>query len=334
MMGGQEDTIDFIVIGAQKAGTTTLFEHLKRHPEVVVPPDKEAPYFSHDRLWSKRWDNYLRQTFPARKGAGQKWGTVTPTYMVGGVYEIDYESTDAGHDYDERTVPLRIRERLPDVRLVAVLRDPVERAFSHYQMAVLWGHEQRGFDEAIDELLEPEALERSRKQPEETTGYITWGEYGRILAGYFAVFDAAQIHVTFTAELARTPLQLLHRVYGFLGVAPDFIPPNLGARYREGGVSRRYSWLNPHAVQEAVTRNAATRSLWHRLPDSSRQRIDLRFRAISHNVELWNRRGRVDAAAQDLTTLSRLRAHFVRDMDLIALLTGTEPPWWTAVHTP
>ena len=89
----------------------------------------------------------------------RKWGTVTTRYMAGGVTGGAVND----NNYDERTVPLRIRERLPKVRLIAILRDPVERAVSHHRMVLMDGREQRSFDDAIGELLRPDMLERARE---------------------------------------------------------------------------------------------------------------------------------------------------------------------------
>jgi len=125
-MRAEKDILDFIIIGAQKAGTTSLFEHLRRHPEISLPVGKEVPYFSHDRVYARGWTDYMRKL--ARHDAfadpGRKWGTVTPQYMLGGVYRSPGDV--ARGNGDERTVPLRIKECLPSVRLIAILRDPVE----------------------------------------------------------------------------------------------------------------------------------------------------------------------------------------------------------------
>src|SRR5205807_7414257 len=130
--------------------------------------------------------------------ANTKWGTVTPQYMVGGLWEQPNRRSDGGRMYDERTVPLRIRELLPETRLIAILRDPVERARSHHRMAVMNRIEERTFERAIDDLLQTDALADARREPREQTGYVAWGEYGRILAGYFDVFSPEQILIVFT----------------------------------------------------------------------------------------------------------------------------------------
>lgn len=326
-----KDTLDFIIIGAQKAGTTTLFEHLRQHPELSLPASKEFPFFSHEATRERGWKDYISKAFPFAD-ASSKWGTATPQYMVGGLWEQP-NPVPGGEAYDERTVPLRIQERVPDARLIAILRDPAERARSHHRMAAMNEIEKRTFEQAIDELLELEALEQARREPRETTGYVTWGEYGRILAGYYDVFPSQQILVLFTEELENDPERILLRIYKFLGVRADFIPDNLGVRYRVGGTERRfsslgtYSPLNPWAIQRTLAGSTAAKRLWHSLPEPRRRQVDRVFGRMAYRLDLWNRRTKVDAVDSDDTTLERLRAHYAQDSQQLAVLLGADPPW-------
>jgi hypothetical protein len=324
-------TLDFIVIGAQKAGTTSLFEYLRRHPELDLPAGKEMPFFSDEVARARGWGDYVRKTFAFAEPTST-WGTATPQYMLGGLLAQPNPGPD-GEVHDERTVPRRIREQLPDARLIAILRDPVERARSHHRMTSMEGIETRSFDEAIDELLRPEALDAARREPAETSGYIVWGEYGRILSGYFDVFPREQILVVFTDELEQAPELLLGRIFRFLGVSDDFLPDNMGEKYRVGGAERRVAWLgtysllNPLALQRALTRNAATRRLWHVLPEPWRRRIDRVFGGLVYRLDLWNRRTDADTAGPDRATSERLRRHFAQDLERLTQLLDAPPPW-------
>jgi hypothetical protein len=348
-MATEKDTLEFIVIGAQKAGTTSLFQYLKRHPEISLPAGKEWPYFSNDPVYTRGWNDYL--TSLVRNGYGEaadpvrKWGTVTPQYMVGGVYQSTDEAGRNG-GYDERTVPLRIHERLPNVRLIAILRDPVARAISHHRMGVMVGRERRSFDHAIGELLSADALEDARRRPDEATGYIAWGEYGRILSGYFEVFAADQILVAFTDELESAPAALLCHIHEFIGVRADFEPDNLGERYREKKVERVFSWaspsswlsptspVSPQGVQRALRHNPATRALWHAIPQDRQRRLRRPYERIANRAVHYNRR----APANDVTansepspeTVARLREHYQQDADQLAALLGVTPSWLAA----
>ena len=326
-----KNTLDFIVVGAMKSGTTSLFEHLRQHPEIELPPNKEAPFFSHDDVYRRGWPEYLGRTF-FRADPNSKWGTITGQYMVGGLWEQPHSGAD-GRPYGERTVPLRIRDHVPNARLIAILRDPVERARSYHRMAVLNGWDERSFEQAIDDLLQPEALEDARRQPQETTGYVTWGEYGRILAGYFDVFPREQILVLFTSMLESDPERLLRRIHEFIGVQAAFVPDGIGVRYRLGASEQRLrllgfqSPLNPWAIQRALAGNSAMRRMWRALPILARRQIYRAFTRAAFRIDLWNRRAAVDPVDADRATLERLRAHYAEDTRELSALLGTDPPW-------
>lgn len=340
-----KSNLDFVVIGAQKAGTTALFRHLREHPEISLPEGKEWPYFSHDRVYARGWeayiDNLLRNGYRADVDPRQKWGTVTPQYMVGGVYQRDSNRAESAA-YDELTVPARMHACLPDVMLVAILRDPIERAISHHRMAVMRGQERRPFDVAIAAHLQDDALTRARRFPEETTGYVTWGEYGRILAGYLDVFAREQLLVTFTSELERSPAQLLRRVHAFIGVDADFQPRDLGERYRVGATVRGFEWrspsswlspsspMSPQGMARALRSSSAARGLWHTLPPRQQVRLRRPYEAITSRLARQNRRrtpNTVSAHAEpDPAVIARLREHYARDRETLLAL-GVTPTW-------
>ena len=139
-----KDKLDFIVIGAQKAGTTSLFEHLKLHPEIALPRSKEAPFFSHDRgtptPYTSGWTAYMERLIAESTSDDprRKWGTISTHYMVGTIFK-PARGRRARRGYDERTIPARIYQQLPNVRLIAILRDPVEREISGKSHTVVCG---------------------------------------------------------------------------------------------------------------------------------------------------------------------------------------------------
>lgn len=326
-----KQTLDFIIIGAQKSGTTSLFEYLRQHRGITMPEGKERPYFSHQSPYLRGWTDYVRKTFPFADET-TKWGTATPQYMTGGLWE-EPNSALADEGYDERTVPKRIATQLPDVRLIAILRDPVERARSHHRMAQMNGIDKRSFGEAINDLLRPEALEHARREPQETTGYVSWGEYGRILDGYFDVFPRSQLLIVFTDELETAPDKLLRRIQGFVGVQDNFTPNNIGARYRVGATTRRLSWLgtysrlNPWALQHTVSQMDCARHAWHLMPEPGRRKIDQAFGRVAYRLDLWNRQTSEDIPEDDRFFVDRLRAHYEHDGRRLAELLDQPIPW-------
>jgi hypothetical protein len=330
--------LDFLVIGAQKAGTTSLFEYLRRHPELCLPKAKEVPFFSHEHIYVRGWEDYLGKILPFADPAA-KWGTVTPHYMVGGLYQTTPNGTKPAADPgDERLVPRRIRELVPDVRLIAILRDPVQRARSHHAMAVMNGWDTRPFEQAVADLLEPDALEAARRTPEERTGYVVWGEYGRILGGYLELFPREQLLVLYTSELADDPTRTVQRVFEFLDVRADYVPDNLGTSYRTTAQQRRVPWLNLSAAQAAAAQSRTARRVWRALPERARRRANSAYDNMSYMTELWNRRtnrasgdnGARTGTADAEGVLSALRAHYADDAARLSALIGAPPPWTVA----
>jgi hypothetical protein len=334
-----KDILDFMIIGSQKAGTTSLFRYLRDHPEISMPATKEVPFFCSDSAYERGFSTYIHNltaelTVP---DPARKWGTVTPHYMSGGVYRADGA---ADNGYDERTVPARIHECLPSVRLVAILRDPVERALAGHREGVMKGHDRRSFDDAIDELLRPAALEDARKRPRHTrTGYIAWGEYGRILTGYFDVFPSEQMLVVFTDELERAPAQVMRRIHEFIGVAADYEADNLGEKYNSGVAVREFSWsnpsswmspyspLSPQGVQLALRNNAAARAVWDALPGDAQQSLKRPYQRVARRVVRRNLHG--DGDRVHPATLARLREHYAPDAAQLSALLDVTPYWST-----
>lgn len=123
---------DFLIIGAQKGGTTSLYTYLCQHPRVVGASRIEVHFF--DLAYDKGWWWY-RSHFPVhvfRRGERIVTGEASPYYIF------------------HPLVPERVRKDLPNVKLVAILRNPVDRAYSHYQHVRRNGREPLSFEEAIE----------------------------------------------------------------------------------------------------------------------------------------------------------------------------------------
>lgn len=227
LAGVTADSLDFVVIGAQKAGTTTLWELLRRRPDVWVPPAKELLYFSHEDVYRQGLEHVLK-----RHGApddDRLRGTVTPHYM---------------HGWQHMTtarIAARMAADLPRLTIVALLRDPVQRALAQYAMARARGRDLRSLDEAIEAELEPGALRRGRTCAGDTNTYVVQGEYGRILSEYRSVFPPEQVHVELTTQLANDPDGVLRRILSFLGARTEGLPAQPRLRLFAGGGEARAS---------------------------------------------------------------------------------------------
>lgn len=205
----------FLVIGAQKAGTTSLHEYLRNHPAVLTATVKEVQYFNKEYWRGERW---YRSQFPlaARATAVRRQTGVAP--QIG-------EAT-AAYLFDPR-VPARVQRLTPAVKLVAVMRDPVERAYSHYQMELRWGRETVPFEEALlREAKElPNQLQRIARDPLDPNGfacsYVARGRYAEQLERWLALFPREQLLVVVSEELRADPAAVTAQVFEFLGVPAD-----------------------------------------------------------------------------------------------------------------
>jgi hypothetical protein len=209
--------VRFLVIGGQKCATTTLFRHLVSHPQIYMPPHKEVNFFAKSDRFARGLDWYLDTHF-ADAPAGAICGEASPLYLALG------------------SAAQRIHASVPDARLVALLRNPIDRAYSHYRMAVRRGLEARGFESAVREQQAGGAPGRDPADFERD--YLAFGAYGRSLATYLDRFARSQIHVEFTEELARDPAGVMRRITAFVGADPGFAYPGLGRVYHAGGAGR------------------------------------------------------------------------------------------------
>ncbi len=324
-------TISFLLIGAQKAGTTSLFEYMRRHPDIYMPPEKEIPFFEADRMYQRGFEWYTDRVLHAAPD-GALCGAASVGYMTGTPFrDIPLDTWDPNQlpqdEQIEDVIPRRIRGALPDVKLLCVLRDPVERALSHYRMAVLDGLESRSFDTAIARLMEPHVMEHARSVATGHNGYVVRGEYGRILGGFLRVFPRDQLMVTCSADLANNPESILPNIFSFVDASPDFVPDNLGQRYRAAAVQQRVRGLNLNHWRARLARIQSVRKLWNRAPAGPRGAIGRATTVASYRFELWNARRDLPRPDMDASVRQALIAHFRSDSEALSASLGLDLPW-------
>jgi hypothetical protein len=220
----------------------------------------------------------------------------------------------------------RIHRLMPGIRLIAILRDPLERCWSHYRMGLRRGTEDRDFAGAVEPLLDPAQLARSRDLPvpehrdgyeSEADFYLAWSEYGRALEPYAALFPPQQLLVLYTEDLEADPAGTLDRILTFLGLETGFRPPSLGAVAHRGGGGNRI----PHGLRVWLRQRQWLYRLWQMLP--AERRGALRFR-----YEQWNVRSQGEEQP-DLPEAveAALVAHFSHDLQRLLHLPVSPPPW-------
>ncbi len=214
---------DFLVIGAEKAGTTWLHTQLRSHEELFVPETKEIHFFN---KWDSRLhlrDNYTEHDIDwyadifKSAGPSQKIGEVTPLYL------------------SDAKAPQRIAHTLPRAKFIAILRDPATRAYSHYWMAKRRGHETRSFEDVISE---------------ENPAIMGRGLYGTQLAHWLKSVDREALLVLIYEEVFAEPAAALQTIAKFL----DIDAAGFGAADRTAvHKARRFRlpWLQDRAIRFA-----------------------------------------------------------------------------------
>lgn len=214
---------NFLVVGAAKAGTTSVYKYLMQHPEIYCPSQVKESFF-----------------FAKNSPLG---GTVGPDYGARRVrtwhaYQSLFQEASSRHKaigevcvaylfFHEQAIP-QIRNRLGEPRVLIVLRDPVERAFSNYLHHVRDGYEPKSFERALE-------LEATRAEEGYWWGYRLKqvGLYAQQVASYVEIFPEVQI--LFYEDLVAEPADFMRKIYSFLGVDTSF-QPDLSQRHNASDI--------------------------------------------------------------------------------------------------
>ena len=214
---------DFFVIGAYRSGTTFLHRALGQHPQVFMPILKEPNFFAVDRNPDATPELLMRSVVDADEyerlyhgaNVSQRCGDVSPEYLR------------------NPAAPSRIKSTHPDAPLVAILRNPVERAYSDYLQHRARGSEPCAtFGEALDQQDQRRAG-LSRSAPH----YVDSGMYGVQLERYLERFAADQLLVLLYEDLQADPADVARRVFQHVGVDPS-VEVELGSDVNASGLPR------------------------------------------------------------------------------------------------
>lgn len=231
---------EFLIIGAQKAGTTALYRYLIQHPDVFPPLRKEVHYF--DVRYPQGLDWY-RSFFPdLASDVAASDGMRRPLTCEATPYYLFHPH-----------VPRRVAAVLPGAKLVTILRNPIDRAYSHYQMQIQMGSETLRFEEAIEaeesrvdgESSRLLADETYRSDPHILYSYLARGRYIDQLLRWEACFPQSQILVLKADDLKDDRKATVDKVLDFLGL------PHRALDMTELAHSRQYSPLSP-ALRERL----------------------------------------------------------------------------------
>ena len=181
---------NFLIIGAARSGTTSIYHYLSQHPNVFFSEVKELNFFSNPRYWDKGFVWYERKFRP----------------KYGDVLCLGEASTSYTRSPFNAETARRIYEYNPNFRLIYIVRDPIKRFISHYLHNVGVGKERRDFERLLDNLEEES---------------IAWqGLYYFQIKQYLEYFEREQILVVSMDQLKSCPESVMKDVYGFLGLGP------------------------------------------------------------------------------------------------------------------
>lgn len=301
-------TPDFIIVGAAKAGTTSVFEYLGEHPQVFISTPKETDFFANQVYGeSERYMHGINQRAQdmvirtpdayralfAGASEAQVCGEASPSYML------------------DARIPALIHAWNPAVKIVMLLRDPAERAWSDFLHNQLYG----------SEVLPPdrfrEAFQDSGRRLAEgwrmNANYEIKGRYGEQLEHFLAVFPHEQVGVFFYDDLKSDPQTFMRSLYAFIGVDAAFTP-RTEQRYNVNGVPAKgflkralYRFLyQPHAIKRVLRRF---------VPAGVRRRLrfGLQWRVLEKPPVLPPQ-VRVELAAHYLADIEKLEALTGRDL--------------------
>jgi hypothetical protein len=226
---------NFMIIGVAKAGTTSLYRYLDQHPQVFMCPIKGTNFFGYEDArawtWTDEGDPPLLRHFQVTTFEAYQ------ALFAGAADEIAIG--EASPQYLRcPTAARRIHACLPDVKLVASLRNPADRTFSGFLMRTRRGEAVK----SIHEELTP------------ASSHVREGFYYQRLKRYFDIFPRQQIKIILFEELKQDPAQVIVELFDFLGVNTNFVP-DTSVRHNPAGVPK-VRWLNRLFFNPTLIRTA------------------------------------------------------------------------------
>ena len=192
-----------IIVGAQKAGTTTLFNLISQHRDVFGPPHmKDFPFFINEEKFNRGLNWFSKQFEKPNK----------KVYLHGNVNYLYLHNISAK----------RIKQFIPNAKIIISLRNPVTRAYSAYWYAVKIGMETKTFEEALH--LENQRKNKGSWGERMLLTYIDHGFYSNQVQAYLNVFGKENVQVLIFEEWVKNPIEHIRKIYEFLNIDNSFLP--------------------------------------------------------------------------------------------------------------
>ena len=203
---------NFIIIGAMKAATTSLYTYLRQHPDIFMSSVKEPMFFNN----FNKENNYV---IKGRKT--KKIESLKQYYNLFNAVKNETAIGEASPAYiSDKNCPILIKDHLPNIKIIAILRQPIKRAYSNYL------HAQRSGKEVINDFEKAfnEEKERIEKNWSPLYHYKSKGFYFKQLNRYYNLFPKENIHIVLFEEIIKNPETVSKKIFNFLNVTDSFIP--------------------------------------------------------------------------------------------------------------
>ena len=242
---------DFLIIGAQKCGTTSLYRNLVKHPSIISAFIKEVHFFDNGRNYFQRGAGWYKAHFP----------TFLYKYYITCIRRNDFLTGEASPFYlFHPHAPRRISELLPGVKLIVLLRNPVDRAYSHYNHKVKRGRETLSFEDAVkmegerlrgevDKIIKDDHYESRNYN---CYAYLLRGIYVDQLKRVYTYFNKSQVLILKSEDFFKDSQVTMEKVLQFLGLPGwqprDFKKANVGSYQKMDPAirSRLLNYFEPH----------------------------------------------------------------------------------------
>ena len=254
---------NFFLVGAPKAGSTALYFYLDQHPQIYMSPIKE-PHFLADEIRYENFSEEMQQMAAPGLPALREYlnGPMDHKFSGGPVENWeDYLRLFQGVR-DENAIgeaspcylwspsaSANIAARFPDARILMMLRNPVERAFSQYRHMLMFAKKPVSFRQHIEAGLRWSGTRVGEHYP-----FLRFGLYFEQVARYLGLFPPEKVGIYFYEDFAANAAAVLQNMFSFLSVNPDFAP-DFSKRHMEAFVPRSYT----------LKRLAKSSSIWNRL---------------------------------------------------------------------
>jgi hypothetical protein len=238
----------FSILGAARAGTTSLYHYLEQHPAICMSDPKETPFFPTSE-YKNGLDHYWKKYFSGWNGE-IALGEANPSNL----YLAD--------------VPHRIRHTIPESKLIVILRNPVDRAISHWRMA----HP----GSPVGSIVDKDLREIRRGRPSADFHYLDYRLYAPQLKRYMDLFPESQLKIILFEDLSNRPEPILKSLFNFIDVNPDILEskfPSLNASFNNGTIGQ-------------LIKNTARTRLQEFIPKGWRKRVHARLTRIGDNPQI------------------------------------------------